>query len=72
MSDKLSDSQFKALESAVKHGNPTHHIHGQSAWGAWGGTRASLQRRGYLSTGCQITDAGRAAYEAAATSVREG
>jgi|GEM_PF-6833768 len=60
---KLSEPQFKVLESAVKHDNPTFHIHGQSAWGGWGGTRTALQRKGYLDISCRITDAGRAAYE---------
>lgn len=63
MSQQLSGPQFRALESAVKHGNPTQHIHGMSAWGGWGGTRAALQRKGYLDQACQITDLGRAAYE---------
>ena len=63
MGDKLSSPQFLALRSAVNHGSPTYHIHGQSAWGGWGGTRAALQRKGYLDISCQITEAGRAAYE---------
>lgn len=51
----------RALESAVKHGSPTHHLSGSYDWGGWGGTRAALQRAGYLDGACQITDAGRAA-----------
>lgn len=58
---KLTDAGRRALESAVKFGNATQHISGQSAWAGWGGTRAALQRLGYLDSGCVITEAGRAA-----------
>lgn len=61
-SENLTAAQFKVLESCIKHNNATFHLSGQSAWGGWGGTRAALQRRGYLDAGCKITEAGRAAY----------
>lgn len=57
----LTAAGRRALESAVKYGYPTHHLNGSYDWGGWGGTRAALQRSGYLDSLCQITDAGRAA-----------
>ncbi len=56
---KLTPAQYKALKSAIDHGNPTRHLSGMYDWGGWGGTRAALQRKGFLDTACQITDAGR-------------
>lgn len=57
----LTDAQRKALQSALVHGSPTRHLSGMSAWGGWGGTRASLQRRGFLNEAVQITPEGRMA-----------
>lgn len=58
---KPSPAQRQALESCVKHGSPTYHLRGMSAWGGWGGTREALLRRGWLDTGLKITAAGRQA-----------
>lgn len=58
---KLSEAQWKALESAVRTGHPTSHLKGMSDWGGWGSTRNALQRKGYLDSSCRITPAGRAA-----------
>lgn len=65
MADRLSPAQFKALDSAVRHGSPTYHLSGMYDWGGWGGTRSALQRRGLLDTACRITQAGRDAWRKA-------
>jgi hypothetical protein len=58
---KLTEAQRKVLDSCVRFGNPHHHIIDEAGRAGWGGTRAALQRKGYLDEGCRITDAGRTA-----------
>jgi hypothetical protein len=60
----LSPAQWRALESAVVYGDPTHHLDSELARGGWGVTREALQRRGLLDTACRITEAGRAVHAA--------
>lgn len=45
MKERLSPSQLQAIESAVRYGDPTHHLRGMAAFGGWQGTRAALRRK---------------------------
>jgi hypothetical protein len=58
---KISGAQRLVLQSCVDHGNPMHHIKTEQQRAGWGGTRAALQRRGYLDECVRITPAGRTA-----------
>ncbi len=63
---RLSRAMFLSLEGGIKHGSLTHGLSGRSAHGGWNGTRAALIRNGWIDKDWNVTDAGRAVYEAAA------
>lgn len=58
---KLTEAQKRALQSAVDHGDPTHHLRGRSEHGGYTKTDIFLVKHGLLNREGRITDAGRAA-----------
>jgi hypothetical protein len=60
---KPSAAMRKALQSAEDFGDPTRHLQGKSAWGAWRATHAALMRRRWLDHNGKITAAGQDALD---------